>query len=245
MPAKFDIFKVLPLDIWYSVKDYLHPADVENVLNSGSALWKYIFKDETWLNLAKTHDRCLPLLIGRNLSDFRPRRAQNHLYCALIASDYSGDLRQYQDKFFACLRDGWVYNKHRHEISFQSGLIINIHEVITGHEAAALPLEQIFSEDRSGLHLEYTFCHDHGIKVLSSQDIIGLNGPAYKKGAIKHGCSLKLLFKGQDRQCILEHVKKSKDIWAEKWDKKGMIASWTERPGRYTSRGPHFLNYTN
>jgi hypothetical protein len=62
--------------------------------------------------------------------------------------------------------------------------------------------EQIFSEDRSELHLEYSFYHDRGIKTLTSQDIIGLNGPAYKKAAIKHGCSLKLLFKGPAGQTM-------------------------------------------
>ncbi|KAB8237281.1 uncharacterized protein BDW43DRAFT_297648 [Aspergillus alliaceus] len=127
MSNRVDLLKFLPLDIWHSVRDYLYPVNVENVLNSGSALWKYIFKDETWLILVETHDQYLPYLIGHNLSAFRPY--------------YSGDLCQYQDKFFTCLQNSWVYNKYRHEISFQPGLIINIHEIITGQEAAALPLE--------------------------------------------------------------------------------------------------------
>ncbi|KAE8386221.1 hypothetical protein BDV23DRAFT_175640 [Aspergillus alliaceus] len=122
MSNRVDLLKFLLLDIWHSVRDYLYPVNVENVLNSGSALWKYIFKDETWLILVETHD-------------------QYHLYGALIIRDYSGDLCQYQDKFFTCLQNSWVYNKYRHEISFQPGLIINIHEIITGQEAAALPLE--------------------------------------------------------------------------------------------------------
>jgi hypothetical protein len=33
------------------------------------------------------------------------------LYLALIAGDYSGDLRYESEKFFAALQDGWKYDK--------------------------------------------------------------------------------------------------------------------------------------
>ncbi|KAE8310993.1 hypothetical protein BDV41DRAFT_543271 [Aspergillus transmontanensis] len=204
-------------------------------------MWDYLFIDKTWLNIAETYDRCLPLLIGRNLSAFQPHTPQRH-YCALIVNDYSGDLRQHEDKLFASLREGWVYNKCRYEISFPCGIIMNIREVITGQEEVGLPLDEMFSEDRSGLHLEYCFYRDRTLKSLTSQDIIGLNGPAHRKKAIKHGCSLKLLYKGQSRQCILEPVNMTKKIWVDKWDGKGMISSWTKTPGKYRARVPPFLN---
>ncbi|CDM38550.1 unnamed protein product [Penicillium roqueforti FM164] len=96
------LFETL-LDIWLSIKDFLTLVDIENIINAGSILWKQIFKDTSWLEFALTFDRCSLVLIGHNLSAYRPRKSLNRLYFTLITGDYLGDLRYKNERFFAAL----------------------------------------------------------------------------------------------------------------------------------------------
>lgn len=187
------------MDIWYHVRDFLHPTDVENILNTAPTLWQCIFKDNSWLELAKTHDRCVPVLIGPNISTFRPRRSSNHLYFSLLASDHSDDLRYNWDEFFKSLQDGWVYDNNKYKVRLPSGITVNVYEALTGSEETALPLEELFSNQKDQLQTEYCFYEDTSIKILRSPDIIGLNGPSYTWRATKYGCALRLSYKEQKK----------------------------------------------
>ncbi|KAJ5037860.1 hypothetical protein NUH16_011466 [Penicillium rubens] len=160
-----------PLDIWLSIKDFLTPADVENIINTSSILWKQIFKNTSWLEFALTFDGCSPVLIGHNLSAYRPRKSSTRLYLALIAGDYSGDLRYESEKFFAALQDGWKYDKNRYEVQFPSGITLNIYDVIECHESVKLPLEKVFTNTKQGVYSEYCYYRYPAIKELRSSDI--------------------------------------------------------------------------
>ena len=94
-------------------------------------------------------------------------------------SNYSGDLHYCQDEFFGSLQDGWVYDDEKYEISFPSGVTVNVYEVLTGYEETVLPLEELFSDQENQLQTEYWFYKDTDIKILRSPDIIGLNGPTH------------------------------------------------------------------
>ena len=61
MDTKKSLLKDLPFDIWYIVQKFIHPTDIKNLLGTPQVLWQYIFKDDNWLKLAKTHDRCIPV----------------------------------------------------------------------------------------------------------------------------------------------------------------------------------------
>ncbi|PYH46473.1 uncharacterized protein BP01DRAFT_396920 [Aspergillus saccharolyticus JOP 1030-1] len=157
----------LPRELWFHIKDLLHPADVENVLNTGPKIWNYVFKDESWLKLALTFDRCSPVLLGYNLSRLRLRGKPQKLYVALLARDYSGDLR-------------WKK--------------INVYEVLTGDDEARLLLEKIFINKKGGVYSEYCFYMDKGLRELDPLQILGHgSGPACKGRDIKNGCKLLLL----------------------------------------------------
>ena len=224
------------MDIWYHVRDFLHPTDVENILNTAPTLWQCIFKNNSWLELAKTHDRCVPVLIGPNLSTFRPHKLSNHLYISLLASDYSGDLRYCRDEFFGSLQDGWVYDDEKYEVSFPSGVTVNIYEVLTGSEEAVLPLEELFSDHENQLQTEYWFYNDTDIKILRSPDIIGLNGPTHMWRAAENGCALRLSYKEQKKQYIIRPKSGRQEVWVNKWDKSGLISSFTKEPQSYWTR---------
>ena len=126
------------------MQDLLHPTDVENILNTALTLWQCILKNHSWLELAKTYDQYVPILIGPNLSTFQPYKFSDHFYISLLVSDYSGDLHYYQDEFFGSLQDSWVYDNKKYEVSFPSGVTVNVYEVLTGSEETVLLLEELF-----------------------------------------------------------------------------------------------------
>ena len=230
MDTKKSLLKDLPFE--YTVREFPHPTDIENLLGTPQVLWQYIFKDDNWLKLAKTHDRCVPVLIGCNLSAFRPRKSSNHLYLVLMASDHSGDLQYCQDEFFGSLQEGWVYNKDEHEISFPSGMTVNVQDIMAPSEETLLPMKKIFSRNKGGLELEYYFYQDSNMNVLKSPNVIGLNGPARKWKAVRYGCALRLLYQGKTRQYMIKPKEENytKHAWVNKWDRSGLISSYKRGP---------------
>lgn len=205
--------------------------DVENLLGTHEALWQCIFKNNNWLELAKEYDRSVPLLIGHDLSAFRPRKSSNHLYLCLITQDHSGDLRHEEDEFFKSLQDGYKYNEHEHEISFPSGITVNVHDIMVNSEKIVLPLRKLFPNSKR-IKLEYCFHQDAGLKVLKSPDIIGLNGLACKWTNVRYGCALRLSRHGEPRQYVMAPSEKSeaKHAWPNKYDESGLISSYKRGP---------------
>ena len=218
-----------PLDIWLSIKDFLTPADVENIINTSSILWKQIFKNTSWLEFALTFDGCSPVLIGHNLSAYRPRKSSTRLYLALIAGDYSGDLRYESEKFFAALQDGWKYDKNRYEVQFPSGITLNIYDVIECHESVKLPLEKVFTNTKQGVYSEYCYYKYPAIKELRSSDIAKWDpdyrphphalgrwyGPACKGRDIKNGCRVTLLNQDMKTNHIIRPSHMKSKLWAK------------------------------
>lgn len=212
MDTRYSLLRYLFLYIWNGVRDLLHRTDIENQLNTHKALWECIFKDNSWLELAKKYDRSVPFLIGHNLSAFRPRKSSNQLYVCLITQDHSGDLRYMKKEFFESLQNGWKYNEHKHEISFPSGITVNVYDIIVNSEEIVLPLKELFPNSKSKIKLEYCFHQDAGLGVLKSPDIIGLNGPARKWKAVRYGCALRLPHRGKPRQYIMAPSEESEGI---------------------------------
>lgn len=229
MNNKHSLIKDLPLDVWNCIRDLLHRTDVENLLDTPEALWSCLFKDKSWLNLAKTYWRSAPLLIGHDLSTFRPRKPFNQLYICVITDDYSGDLRYKKDEFFNSLQDGWIYNEYEMEISFPSGITVNVHDIlVNSSEETLLPLAKLFPKKGRTLELEYCFYQDAFFRKLEPPNIIGLNGPARKFKAVKYGCALRLSCQGRIRQYIIipsEQIH-TKHAWPNKYDGSGLISSY-------------------
>ncbi len=198
MGSKYRLLEDLPRDLWLYFTDFLRPADVENILNTGSHLWNHIFKSTSWLEFALEFDRCPPLL-GYEISNFRAN-SSNKFYVALIAHDYSGDLRYHKQELFAAFHDGYSYDEDKHEAHFPSGLTVNIEEVIIGHDSSTSPLEMIFTHKKGGVYSAYCHYKDRCIKILEPSNILGSKNandqydqPAYKGRVIKHGSMVRLV----------------------------------------------------
>ncbi|KAL2836630.1 hypothetical protein BJY01DRAFT_238189 [Aspergillus pseudoustus] len=222
-----ELFKI-PRDIWLSIKGFLTPADVENILETGSIIWEQIFKDNSWLEYALTFDRCSPALIGHNMSAYRLRKPSSRLYLTLIIQDHSGDLRYKSEKFFAALQDNWVYDQAKHEVHL-SGITLNVYDVINSHDTVYLPLEEIFTNTRKGVHSEYCYYKYPAIRDLWSSDIMKWdpdhrtqphatpgwwNGPVCKGRDMKRGCRLTLLEGDIKKTYVILPSRLKRKLWA-------------------------------
>ncbi|QRD81314.1 hypothetical protein F9C07_2099040 [Aspergillus flavus] len=204
-------------------------------------LWEFIFKHKEWLDLAKKHDRALPLLLGSHLSTFRPGEKKSR-YWVLIITDYFGDLRYDSGKFFKSLQDGWNH-RNKYELYHESGITLNIRDVIAPDEVLHLPLENMFSEKEGELYCEYSFYHDPGITAMTRDNIIGLEGATREREHTKNGCTLRLEYKKKSRQYLIEPDNQKQQIWGNQWDERGLITSITTKaPTHRTTRSP-FPNY--
>ncbi|KAI2791272.1 hypothetical protein POX_c04129 [Penicillium oxalicum] len=91
------------------------------------------------------------VLLGYDLSRSCPTKKPRNLYVALLARDYSGDLRWMRDEFFASLQDGWEYDEPNYDVLFLAGLTVHMYEVITRYDEARLPLPKLFINRKNGV----------------------------------------------------------------------------------------------
>ncbi|KAL5364281.1 hypothetical protein BJX96DRAFT_157079 [Aspergillus floccosus] len=226
MIPRYKLLEDLSLDLWYQIKDRLHPADVENVLNTGPKIWNCIFKDDSWLNLALAFDRCSPVLVGYGLSRLRPGRKPKKLYVVLLARDYSGDLQYRESEFFGALQDGWKYDETEHEIYFPSGLTVNVNEVLRGSDEALLPMPRIFVNEKGGVYSEYCYYTEKAVKELSPLQILAHGiGPAYKGRAMRNGCRLLLWDREIQREYFIAPLDEKRRV---KWMRRDMTQGSVE-----------------
>ncbi|CRG92941.1 hypothetical protein PISL3812_10032 [Talaromyces islandicus] len=211
------------------IKDYLVPGDVANFDNTSSLLWTCMFKNDSWLRHAATFDTtvevcdhrhrqyCTPLLMGNNLSGFRPGRPNVGLYFILLAGDYSGDLRYDTEIFFTSLHDDHQYNKKKQEIKFKSGLTVNVSEVMSGTDEPRLPVQKLFPR-RKDFRLEYIFLNEASpmIRTLTPPGIIGINGPSTKRRDVRYGCVLHLSYQGGIMQFLIKDKGTIKNLIVDK-----------------------------
>jgi hypothetical protein len=104
MEPRYKLLENLPLSVWLYLKDFLQPTDLENILVTGSHLWKHIFKDTKWLEFAQTFDQCSPFLLGYELSKFRHNRTSNNLYLVLVALITLGNFDTFEKNFLLPFR---------------------------------------------------------------------------------------------------------------------------------------------
>lgn len=230
MAAKLQFLNDLPREIWLSIRDLVLPSASANELKIAPALWSSIFKSDRWLNMATREFKCSPILIGCDLSAFRPHRVSNRIYLALIANDYSGDLRFHKDELLESFQDGAKFDADTYEVKLPSGIVVNIYEVITGSETAELPLEKLFSREKSGVHTEYCFYTKKVIGSLGPADIIGLHGPSHKWRDFKYGGAIRVPYGGKVKQYFIQ-AKGKRELWVVKRDDESkLVSSFSKEP---------------
>jgi hypothetical protein len=100
------------------------------------SLWNAIFKDYAWITMAAGTE---PVLIGLDLDRYCYKRGWvMPTYMVLSTWDTNGDLLQKEKQFFASLLPGYEYDKTRQEVTFKSGLVLNVHSVTVNSEEAGI-----------------------------------------------------------------------------------------------------------
>jgi hypothetical protein len=247
MDRDYNPFEEVPYDAWLYIKDFLRPPDMGN---TGSKIWSHIFKDLNYLEHAKTFRHASPVLIGHGISSFRSELSRSDIYLALVVRDWSGDLRYDRDRFFDALVDRWTYDDARKEISWPSGIILNVYDVLVSGESVRLPVKKIFQNRKGGLYSEYCYYDDEAIQVLGPPDILGrathyigtlqepapFDTPAYKGRMIREGCRLRLSHEDPEHRDILicavhsDGTPKSWKPGADRFPRKNRPRKCTRRP---------------
>lgn len=111
-----------------------------------------------------------------------------------------------------------------------SGIVVNIYEVITGSETTELPLEKLFSHEKSGVHTEYCFYTKKVIGSLGPADIIGLHGPSHKWRDFKYGGAIRVPYDGKVKQYFIQ-AKGKRELWVVKQDNESkLVSSFSKEP---------------
>ncbi|KAH7108745.1 hypothetical protein B0J11DRAFT_602135 [Dendryphion nanum] len=193
-----------------SAADAALPIMFTENLSLHECVWRTVFKDETWLRLAFEEYKTTPVLLGADLSRIPDKLKKNenmNCYMVLLADDWSGGLFFHgADEKFETFRNSLqehTYNRDPynncsevtvHEISFSSGITLNITQVVTGCECIEMPDLQVLFEKEN---VQTAYCPWIGperdpITIVKGCDIVGKEGVVENVGNINPICSISL-----------------------------------------------------
>jgi hypothetical protein len=177
-------------------------------------LWKTIFKDENWLQLAERYN-IHPGLLASDLASIPEKIKKKERLdtdMVLTAPDWIGDFfwNQLEDNYMTLRNSLQPHTSHRIDnktcqISFESGIRLNIRQAVTGCEIIEMPnLQVLFDRER----LQTTYCpwitsKKEPIKTLKACDIIGKKGPITNLSDVNPICSVRLPY---PRQCGVQQI---------------------------------------
>jgi hypothetical protein len=112
------------------------------------------------LLIAKKFARLLTfIIVGKDLQKCYHRNGKTG-YLVLLNNVNTGDLIHEKSRLLKCLRGPYRYNTTTSEIIFESGLVLNIHNVTVHDELAVVEPKNLFSYRRKKLRSVYTFWKD-------------------------------------------------------------------------------------
>ncbi|KAJ9634202.1 hypothetical protein H2201_009029 [Coniosporium apollinis] len=198
-------------------------------------LWRAIFRDDRWLDKATNEHKVEPVIISRNLHDYysslrsKTQKAKR-FYMFLGARDMHGDLRFERELFFECLQPG-SYNKATKEFEFESGIILNVEDVIWSPETYSIDPKKLVTYRKKQLESTYSFWRDSRFKfrTLRYPDIIGMGGPARKLKHVSPICGFNFtLPTGTEMQYIFSTPGRTEDLVpsGHKNGRSGICTGW-------------------
>lgn len=198
-----------------SAADAALPIMFTEKLSIHECIWRTIFKDETWLRLAFEEYNTNPVILGADLLRIPDKLKKNesmNCYLVLLADDWTGTLFFHgADENFETFRNSLQEHTYSrdpygnrsevtaHEISFSSGITLNITQVVTICEPIEMPDLQVFFEKES---VQTAYCPWIGpeqdpIVTVKGCDIIGKEGTVENLGNINPVCAVSLSYSKQ------------------------------------------------
>ena len=196
----------LPQELWHSISEGLSTLSLlgysrafRNHLTRNQAhhsrVWSAIFKNDTWLNMAMETFGIRPVIISRDLDRFNLRSQ----YMVLVSRDPLGDLfysfgsQENRESFLNALQENSGYNPERGEVTFTSGIVLNIHNLFFSREVIEVEPRKLFRREKllsvnrvfrgkELLSTQYMHFNDSQCKLLRAKpdDFAGL-----KKGTMR------------------------------------------------------------
>jgi hypothetical protein len=210
----------LPQELWDNVEsnlssfstriaaDLSFPFEFTEAQGIHECLWKTIFKDENWLQVAGRYDIHPGLLAPDFFSIYEKIKKKKPLDTDMVltAPDWTGDFfwEQLEDNYMTLRNSLQPHTSHRIDdktcqILFESGIRLNIRQAVTGCEIIEMPdLQVLFDRER----LQTTYCswitsEKEPIRTLRACDIIGKEGPITKLSDVNPICGIRLPYPPQ------------------------------------------------
>ena len=124
-------------------------------------LWGAIFSSYGWLEAVERELKLNPVLIWTRLHAFYAEKSRTEVngaeptYMALLSCDMSGDLVYLRDLFFSSLRPH-RYIEGASEITFDSGIILNVADVLFSSKIVPIDTEKLLFNGGK-LYSNYSF----------------------------------------------------------------------------------------
>jgi len=191
--------QLLPRELWYLISKNLptlsllgyprafgHGHGLTRNQELHSRVWSAIFKNDTWLDMAIKTFGIRPVIISRNLN--HPK------YMVLVSRDPGGDLfysfgsQENRESFLNALQENSGYNPERGEVTFTSGIVLNIYDLFFSREIIQVEPRKLFRREKRVfrgkelLSTQYMHFNDPQFKLIRAKpdDFAGL-----KKGTMR------------------------------------------------------------
>jgi hypothetical protein len=201
---------------WETVASYLS-AFSANAANSSpedrkihKCVWDAHFKTDEWLRLAFEEYHLNPVLLGPDLPSIRDKIEKGErVYTVLLANDWSGDLtftgREDDHMTFRNSLQDHTYDESTGEISFSSGIKLNINSLIRPDEVTVMPdLQVLFQrEDVQTSYCPWIGPEKEPIKTVKGPDIIGKEGVIKSLKDVNPICGFTLSY---SKQHTVQHL---------------------------------------
>jgi len=144
-----------------------------------------------------------PILIGCDLNGIcAPVDLQQGQspYLISVSGDPTGNIQYQKDVFLRSLRPH-SFDKGIMEVTFASGLTLNIDDIYWDHEIIRAKLKRIFSYRHRQLQTTYLYWHDNRpmVRRLGPVGIAGIGGRALRLRSVLEICGLTVT--GPDGHC--------------------------------------------
>lgn len=221
-----------------------------------SRIWKYIFKSDDWLERImsiqesgpKPHTSHLPipLLLGVDLRKVARGKTQG-CYLSLLVQDWNGHARFEKEQFFKSLQKHEYDEKKRKITLVDSGIELNIDEVISSPEILHIEdPRRLFGRKRKALFSLAMYYGTAKVVRINKECIKGIEGVTTKdKKCVAEICQMKLESRfGLPLWIIFESMTRSTDVVGLFERGKSQVVGWRKlMPGeRAREVRPHYFH---
>lgn len=211
-PVPYNPKQKKPQEIWNMITSYLPSLSaryasrtlqfqLDPSVEMNGKIWNAVFQNPSWITRLTAEHQGDPILLGASIKSIACGCLPLSLFSKhpvwVLLTGYAQQREFEKDLFLRCLQPH-TYYEDLHEVHFNTGLVLNIQDVIY-HSALMQEIRmeprKLFSSRGSGmgssLISHYVYWHgDSQVHTLTSDKILGVGGLARTFGQIDHACEV-------------------------------------------------------